>query len=51
MADIVYHQRSGELDINGTTVTRRGYAGANACKNNPDMKHVKKLGLAAVWHL
>ena len=44
MADIVYHQRSGELDINGATVTRRGYAGAPACRNNPAMEHVRNCG-------
>jgi len=44
MADIVYHWRSGELDINGTTVTRMGYAGAPACRNNPAMEHVRNCG-------
>ena len=44
MANIVYHRRSGELDINGTTVTRRGYAGAVACRNNPAMEHVRNCG-------
>jgi len=44
MADIVYHQRSGELDINGTTVADPGYAGAKACRNNPEMEHVRNCG-------
>jgi len=43
MADIVYHQRSGELDINGTTVAA-GYSGAKPCKNNPEMEHVRNCG-------
>jgi len=44
MTDIVYHQRSGELDINGTTVANPGYAGAPACRNNPAMEHVRNCG-------
>jgi len=44
MADIVYHRRSGELDINGVTVTKKGYAGAVACRNNPAMEHVRNCG-------